>query len=209
MDVGELFVISAPSGTGKTTLVQALTQQVERLQLSISHTTRERRVGERSGEHYHFVEREHFLQMVAQGEFLEYAEVFGHHYGTTRSEVVSRQQQAQDVILEIDWQGAHQIRKQLPCISIFILPPSFEALRLRLNRRGDPSCAATEARLQQARTDVLQYRYFDFLVFNDDFDRALADLSAIIRSRRLRLARQSEANDTALEQLLAASSAAK
>ena len=183
---GDLYVISAPSGAGKTTLVDALVNSCEGLAVAVSHTTRARREYEVYGQHYHFVSDHNFERMVQNGEFLEFAQVFQHSYGTTKAEVVRRKQQGQDVVLEIDWQGAHQIRKQLPCVGIFILPPSFDALRQRLSSRGDPSQADVEGRLRQARSDILQYRYFDYLVCNDDFERALADLQAIVRSRRLR-----------------------
>ena len=201
MPVGELFVISAPSGAGKTTLVNALENSCEGLAVAVSHTTRARRKHEVDGQHYHFVQPDSFERMVQNGDFLEFAQVFQHSYGTTKAEVVRRKQQGQDVVLEIDWQGAHQIRKQLPCVGIFILPPSFEALRQRLSSRGDPSPADVEARLQQARTDVLQYRYFDYLVCNDDFERALADLQAIVRSRRLRSTKH-DAQSPLLEDLI-------
>ena len=202
MDTGELFVVSAPSGTGKTTLVRSLVRATDDLALAVSHTTRQRREHETDGKDYHFISSASFTAMIAAEEFLEYAEVFDHYYGTSRNEVGDKQQRGQDVLLEIDWQGAHQIRKQLDCISIFILPPSFTALRSRISGRGDRDGNDVEKRLQQARSDVRQYRYFDYLIINDDFHRALGDLQTIIRTRRLRLQRQAQRNSDLINKLV-------
>ena len=199
---GELFVVSAPSGTGKTTLVKALVAAVPRLRLSVSHTTRLKRPGEVDGVDYHFTDETYFRNAVETKAFIEYAEVFGCLYGTMRDQVEGNLQNGIDVLLEIDWQGAHQVRKSLDCVSIFILPPSFEALAQRLACRGDPDDQKREARLKQARSDVLQYRYFDYLVFNDNFERALTDLKHIVYARRLRFHRQEKNSRQQLDTLV-------
>lgn len=183
---GTLFVISAPSGAGKTSLVSEMLRQDSRLGVSVSHTTRPMRAGEQDGVNYHFVRRDEFEAMNGRGEFLEHADVFGNYYGTSQVWVRETLAKGQDVILEIDWQGAEQVRRLLPeCLSIFIVPPSAEVLRQRLVGRGTDAPEVVERRLSEAEEECRHAVEFDYLVVNDDFDVALADLLAIVRSRRL------------------------
>lgn len=183
---GTLFVISAPSGAGKTSLVSQMLRQDSRLGVSVSHTTRPMRAGEQDGVNYHFVRRDEFEAMIGRGEFLEHADVFGNYYGTSQVWVRETLAKGQDVILEIDWQGAEQVRRLLPeCLSIFIVPPSAEVLRQRLVGRGTDAPEVVERRLSEAEEECRHAVEFDYLVVNDDFDVALADLLAIVRSRRL------------------------
>lgn len=200
---GTLFIVSAPSGAGKTSLVRALLADDTGVSVSVSFTTRPPRAGEREGIDYHFVERERFLAMIEAGEFLEHAEVFGNYYGTGRMEVASRLAQGSDVILEIDWQGAQQVRQAFPeAVGIFILPPSGEVLRERLNGRGKDAPAVIERRLQAAVEEISHYSEYDFIVINDHFEAALADLRAILRAERLRLSLQAERHQVLLQGLL-------
>lgn len=194
---GTLFIIAAASGTGKTSLVKALVADADRLGVSVSHTTRPARPGEVDGVNYHFTSREQFLAEVAAGQFLEHAEVFGNLYGTSRTWVEQQLAKDHDVILEIDWQGAQIVRALMPqALSIFILPPSLKALAERLNGRGTDSNEVIAHRLSEAIADITHYREFDYLVINDDFATALADLQAIVRaarqSHRAQAARQAE-----------------
>lgn len=194
---GTLFIIAAASGTGKTSLVKALVADADRLGVSVSHTTRPARPGEVDGVNYHFTSREQFLAEVAAGQFLEHAEVFGNLYGTSRTWVEQQLASDHDVILEIDWQGAQIVRKLMPqALSIFILPPSLKALAERLNGRGTDSNEVIAHRLSEAIADITHYSEFDYLVINDDFATALADLQAIVRaarqSHRAQAARQAE-----------------
>lgn len=194
---GTLFIIAAASGTGKTSLVKALVADADRLGVSVSHTTRPARPGEIDGVNYHFTTREQFLAEVAAGQFLEHAEVFGNLYGTSRTWVERQLASDHDVILEIDWQGAQIVRELMPqALSIFILPPSLPALAERLNGRGTDSTEVIAHRLSEAIADITHYSEFDYLVINDDFATALADLQAIVRaarqSHRAQAARQAE-----------------
>lgn len=194
---GTLFIIAAASGTGKTSLVKALVADADRLGVSVSHTTRPARPGEVDGVNYHFTSREQFLAEVAAGQFLEHAEVFGNLYGTSRTWVEQQLANDHDVILEIDWQGAQIVRELMPqALSIFILPPSLPALAERLNGRGTDSNEVIAHRLSEAIADITHYSEFDYLVINDDFATALADLQAIVRaarqSHRAQAARQAE-----------------
>ncbi len=194
---GTLFIIAAASGTGKTSLVKALVADANRLGVSVSHTTRAARPGEVDGVNYHFTSREQFLAEVAAGLFLEHAEVFGNLYGTSRTWVEQQLASDHDVILEIDWQGAQIVRELMPqALSIFILPPSLPALAERLNGRGTDSNEVIAHRLSEAIADITHYSEFDYLVINDDFATALADLQAIVRaarqSHRAQAARQAE-----------------
>ncbi len=182
---GTLFIIAAASGTGKTSLVKALVADADRLGVSVSHTTRQARPGEVDGVNYHFTSREQFLAEVAAGQFLEHAEVFGNLYGTSRTWVERQLASDHDVILEIDWQGAQIVRALMPqALSIFILPPSLKALAERLNGRGTDSNEVIAHRLSEAIADITHYSEFDYLVINDDFPTALADLQAIVRAAR-------------------------
>jgi guanylate kinase len=179
-----LFVIAAPSGAGKTSLVKALRQRLPQLQVSTSHTTRPARPNEQEGREYYFVDNPRFDQMVVEGAFLEHARVFDNQYGTSRPQLEEKLAAGHEVILEIDWQGARQVRAAMPeCLSIFILPPSTEALRRRLTNRQTDSAAVIERRLADAVSDMSHYREFDYVVVNDDFERAVADLAQIIRGR--------------------------
>ena len=181
MKQGRLFVIAAPSGAGKTSLVKALLASEPRLRLSVSHTTRPRRPTEAEGREYHFVSVPQFEQLVARGEFLEHARVFDNYYGTARSFVAQQLTHGQDVILEIDWQGARLVRQAMPgCLSIFVLPPSRRALAERLAKRATDSAQVIARRLRDAASDMSHYREFDYVVVNDDFAQALEDLRRIV-----------------------------
>ena len=178
---GKLFVIAAPSGAGKTSLVRALMQRRPTLRFSISYTTRAQRPTERNEHDYFFVDKEKFEQMRDAGEFLEHARVFDNYYGTSRSQVERILDASQDVLLEIDWQGAQQIRRTLPeCRSIFVLPPSRAALEQRLRGRGTDSDEVIARRLRDSLADLSHWSEFDYIVVNDDFDRATAELEAIV-----------------------------
>ena len=193
MPVGTLYIIAAPSGAGKTSLVQQLVTTTPGIVASISHTTRPPRPGEQDGVHYHFIPLPSFETMIAQGAFLEHAQVFGNRYGTSRAAVLAKLQAGLDVILEIDWQGAQQVRKQLPdSPSIFILPPSRDALRQRLAGRGQDSAEVIERRMAAALDELSHYVEFDYLVINDQFETALTELSAIIIAQRQRRTAQLE-----------------
>lgn len=188
---GNLFVVSAPSGTGKSSLVKALLELDSRLQVSVSHTTRKPRGQEQHGREYWFTSKEDFQAMIDRGDFFEHAEVHGNHYGTSRHAIEDRIKNGEDVVLEIDWQGALQIKKIFPnAILIFILPPSYEELLQRLNRRGEDSADVIELRMQNAKIEVEQAQFFDFVVINALFESALFDLKAIVHSQRLKYAAQ-------------------
>ena len=183
---GTLYIVSAPSGAGKTSLVKALLDSSENLRVSVSHTTRPMRPGEVDGVNYNFVTREQFIAMLEEDAFLEHAEVFGNLYGTSQAWVEQTLAEGCDLILEIDWQGAEQVRRLLPdARSIFILPPSREALRQRLDNRGQDSAEVIERRMQEAVSEMTHYVEYDYLVINDQFSQALDDLKAILRARRL------------------------
>ncbi|MDG2249530.1 MAG: guanylate kinase [Gammaproteobacteria bacterium] len=186
MNLGKLFIITAPSGAGKTTLVHALVSQDKNLCVSVSHTTRPARVGEENGINYHFIEKSEFTTRLSEGDFLESAEVYGYHYGTSKLWVSEQLNKGLDVILEIDWQGAQQIRKLYPdTCSIFILPPSIEALTERLTERAQDDSETIDNRMQQAQGVMEHVAEANFVVVNDDFQSALQDIRAIIRSQRL------------------------
>jgi len=203
MTTGVLFVVSAPSGAGKTSLLRALIPTDARLRLSVSHTTRGARPGEQDGTHYHFVDRARFEAMVAAGEFLEHARVFDNLYGTAERSVRDVLGANFDVVLEIDWQGARQVRARFAeAVSVFIVPPSVEALRQRLSGRGQDSAEIIDRRMRDARSELSHFGEYDYLVVNDDFDEALADLRAIVGAERLRLARQQARLGAALEAML-------
>lgn len=202
---GTLYVISAPSGAGKTSLVKALLEQDSQVRVSVSHTTRGMRPGETDGKDYNFVEMTDFDAMVAQNQFLEWAEVFTNKYGTSRIWVEEQLAAGIDVILEIDWQGAQQVRKLMPeCRSVFIMPPSREELHRRLSGRGTDAQDVIDYRMNQAVEEMSHYNEYDDLVINDDFQQALAELQAIFTARRLRLAPQQARYQTMLSELLAA-----
>lgn len=200
---GSLFIVTAASGTGKTSLVKQLIATTNDLAVSISHSTRQPRPGEIDGQHYHFVSREQFSEMIKQGDFLEHAEVFGNFYGTAQSSVEYMLGNGLDVILEIDWQGALQVQKIRPdAIMIFILPPDRQSLRQRLSNRGQDSAEVIEKRLSGSIHEMQQYLHFDYVVINDIFDVALAELKAIVIANRLTLAKQQDRHHARILQLL-------
>ena len=200
---GTLYIVSAPSGAGKTSLVTALTKDDQQIRVSVSHTTRAMRPGEEHGVNYHFVVHEEFKALIQQGDFLEHAEVFGNFYGTSRSALQQTLDQGYDLILEIDWQGAQQVRKLMPqALSVFILPPSQEALRQRLDGRGQDSEEIIAGRMKEAVSEMVHYDEYDYVIINDDFDAALADLKAVFRSNRLLLKKQQQRHAALLKQMI-------
>jgi guanylate kinase len=200
---GTLYIISAASGAGKTTLVNAVLEQVDDLEVSVSHTTRAPREGEVEGVNYHFVDKDRFEEMVEASEFIEYATVFGNMYGTSRQHIQEQLLKGKDVILEIDWQGARQIRQLMPdCKSVFIVPPSTQALRQRLTSRGTDDEDIIARRMQEAISEMSHYVEFDYLVINDDFDEARENLAAIIRGNRMLHAHQQQKHADLLARLL-------
>ncbi len=189
--LGTLYIISAASGTGKTSLVKALIQDVSNIQGSVSHTTRESRKAELDGQDYHFVSEAVFKEMRKKGLFLEYAKVFGQYYGTSSTWVQETLKQGVDVVLEIDWQGARQVRAQfIDAISIFIVPPSEDALIQRINKRAQDNTDVVESRMKEAKNEISHYTEYDFLVCNDQFEQALSELKTIVFSNRLKLRSQ-------------------
>ena len=188
---GNLYVVSAPSGTGKSSLVNALLEVDSHLQVSVSHTTRAPRGQEQHGREYWFTSKEDFQAMIDRGEFCEHAHVHGNHYGTSRKAIEDRIQSGEDIVLEIDWQGALQIKRIFPnAILIFIMPPSYEELLQRLNRRGEDTPEVIETRMANARIEVAQAQYFDFVVINALFESALFDLKSIVHAQRLKYSAQ-------------------
>ena len=186
---GNLFVVAAPSGAGKSSLVKALLELDAHLAVSVSHTTRPPRGQEVDGREYHFVDEPTFRAMIQRGEFVEWAEVHGHLYGTSRPAIEQRLAAGDDVVLEIDWQGALQIKRLFPhAVLIFILPPSWDELRLRLERRGEDDAETIEQRMANARIEVSKAVQFDFVIINALFETALFDLKAIVHSQRLKYA---------------------
>ncbi len=202
MILGNLFIITAASGAGKTSLVKALLSQDTQLTLSVSHTTRLPRVGEVNGQDYHFVSDVEFLAVLEQAGFLESAQVHGARYGTSQAMVDAALQAGRDVILEIDWQGAQQVRNIYPhAITIFVLPPSVAALQQRLNNRGQDSSDVIARRINAARDEMRHVVEFDYVTINDNFEIALQDLSAIIRAQRLKSSQQLVRYQTLIQQL--------
>jgi guanylate kinase len=204
MKRGRLIVIAAPSGAGKTSLMKALLESAPTLRLSVSHTTRKRRDTEREGREYHFVSVPEFERLNEAQEFLEHARVFGNLYGTSRAFVEQQLAAGHDVVLEIDWQGAQQVRRAMPqCVSVFILPPSRRALAERLARRATDTPEVIARRLAEAAGDMSHYREFDYVVVNDDFARAVADLQRIIAGEAQDLSRDRPQLAPLLKELLA------
>jgi guanylate kinase len=203
MSYGKLYIISAPSGAGKTSLVRQLIAETDGVVVSISHTTRHIRPGETHGTDYYFVTQDDFKSLINKGELLEHAQVFDNFYGTAKATVETYLKQGLDVILEIDWQGAQQIRCIQPdCLSIFILPPSTEVLEQRLKYRGQDDEQVIARRMRDAVTEMRHHDEFDYLVVNDDFARALNDLKSIVIANRLSKSRQSENLKTLINNLL-------
>lgn len=201
---GTLFTVSAPSGAGKTSLVRALVDQEPQLMVSVSHTTRAIRPGEVDGVNYHFCDRPAFEEMLGDDDFLEHAEVFGNLYGTSRRFVEEQLAADRDVILEIDWQGAAQVKKLLPdTCAIFILPPAKEALEDRLSQRGQDDAATIRKRMDAAVSEMSHYAEADYLVINDVFDQALAELRAVLLAQRLAVSNQVRRHSEQLQALLA------
>ena len=203
--MGALFIVSAPSGAGKTSLVRALCDRMDNLVLSVSHTTRARRPGELEGVDYHFVDTNAFETSVANAGYLEYAQVFDNYYGTSRRKTESLMQVGKDVVLGIDWQGARQVREAMPAtpLSVFIIPPSLEALEQRLRGRGQDSDQVIARRMLDAKEQIKHYDEYDYLVVNDDFDVALDELSSILKASHLSTGVQSERQQALLRNLLA------
>jgi guanylate kinase len=203
MTKGHLYIISAPSGAGKTSLINALVPGVEKVQVSVSHTTRPKREQEREGQHYFFVDQATFLQMQTSQCFLESAQVFGYYYGTSRQAVDQALAEGQDVILEIDWQGARQVRKLYPeSLGIFILPPSLQALKERLAQRGQDDAATINRRLALAQMEISHYADYDYLIVNDVFSESLQKLKAVLLAQRQSLPAQKQSQALLLASLL-------
>jgi guanylate kinase len=202
--LGNLFIISAPSGAGKSTLINALLQQHADMQLSVSHTTRSPRPGESNGVQYHFTDIPAFKQLIAEDQFIEWAEVFGNYYGTSKAALADKLAQGIDVFLDIDWQGARQIKQQLPFVtSIFILPPSVEALEQRLNQRGQDSAEVIAGRMAKAQDEISHADEYDYWVVNDDLQLALQQFSGIIQTQRLKQQKQAIRQQKLISGLLA------
>ncbi|KGQ31040.1 guanylate kinase [Gallibacterium genomosp. 2] len=208
MPLGNLYIVSAPSGAGKSSLISALLQQQPsyEMQVSISHTTRQPRPNEEHGKHYYFVDHKEFERLIAEDAFLEYAEVFGNYYGTSLPMIERSLKQGIDVFLDIDWQGAQQVRKKVPTAkSIFILPPSLQELERRLIGRGQDSKEVIAARMQKAISEISHYDEYDYLIINDDFDQALSEIKVILKAEKLRVERQVQRHQLLISQLLAKS----
>ena len=201
--IGTLFIFSAPSGAGKTSLVNTLLKSTRHIGVSVSHTTRAPRPGEENGVAYHFVSVDEFQQLIGEAAFLEHAQVFDNFYGTSQRWVESELAAGRDVILEIDWQGAAQVRRLMPdAVSVFIAPPSIEALQERLSNRGQDDEETIARRMRDARSEMSHYGEFDYLIINDDFDNSLEELRAIVIARRHRLEAQQLRHQATLTALL-------
>jgi len=199
-----LFIVSAPSGAGKTSLLRELLARDEQLSLSVSHTTRAMRPGEEDGVHYHFVDQETFMGLVGGNVFIEHAQVFDNFYGTSEAAVRDQLAAGQDVVVEIDWQGAQQVRQRFPeAVSIFIVPPSIEALRERLSGRGQDSDEIIDRRMRDAQAELSHYGEYDYLLINDQFELALQQLAEVVGAERLRLQRQQVRYAAELQAMLA------
>ncbi|WP_087023354.1 guanylate kinase [Thaumasiovibrio subtropicus] len=206
MSKGTLYIVSAPSGAGKSSIISALMEKnpTYAMKVSVSHTTRDPRPGEEDGVHYNFVTKEQFKALIAENAFLEYAEVFGNYYGTSRPWIEDNLEKGIDVFLDIDWQGARQIREQMPeARSIFILPPSRVELERRLNARGQDSAEVIAKRMSEARSEISHYNEYDYVIVNDDFDVAVMDMKAVLRAERLGQHKQAEKHADMLKGLLA------
>jgi len=206
---GNLFILSAPSGAGKSSLIKALLEQGEqkasrKMQVSVSHTTRSPRPGEVNGEHYHFVSVNEFKKQIERKSFYEYAEVFGNYYGTSEVAIDAQLAQGIDVFLDIDWQGAQQVRMKKPEVTtVFISPPSKQELESRLRNRGQDSEEVIQGRMAQAQTECSHFNEFDYLIINDDFEQALSDLTTIVENQRLKRSQQAQKHQNLFAELLA------
>ena len=204
MVTGTLFIVSAPSGAGKTSLLKALVETEDKIKVSVSHTTRPKRPGEVDGVDYHFVDPDTFRDLIGEAAFLEHAEVFGNYYGTSEAAIRDLLASGTDVILEIDWQGARQVRKRFDdAVSIFILPPTPQALLQRLQGRGQDSDDVIQRRMSEAKDEMSHYPEYDYIIVNDQFDVALGELRAVVSAQRFRQAVQSERLAERLAALLA------
>ena len=200
---GNLFILSAPSGAGKSSLIGALLQKHSDMKVSVSHTTRSPRPGEENGVHYHFVSVEEFKALIEKNDFFEWAQVFDNYYGTSKQAIESQLEAGIDVFLDIDWQGAQQIRKLVDDVeTIFILPPSKEELESRLNNRGQDSAEIIAGRMAKAQSETSHYNEYDYVVVNDDFDTALTEIETIVMAKRLSLKSQTVRHQALLENLL-------
>ncbi len=202
---GNLFILSAPSGAGKSSLIKALLSQESSrtMQVSVSHTTRAPRPGENDGEHYHFISINKFKEQIDKNEFYEHAEVFGNYYGTSEAAIDLQLAQGIDVFLDIDWQGAQQVRMKKPEVTtIFISPPSKAELESRLNSRGQDSDEIIKSRMSQAKAECSHYNEFDYVIVNDDFNQALSDLTTIVNNQRLKCSQQSITHQEMFSELL-------
>ena len=189
--LGNLFIVASPSGGGKTSLIKCLVADLDQIKVSVSHTTRDKRAGEVDGEHYYFVDEATFFRMKDDGQFIEHAQVFNHYYGTSRHVIEAHLQCGVDVVLDIDWQGAQQIKRQFTqAVSVFILPPSLQVLEKRLLERQLDDHAVINERMQRAQQELSHYDEFDFLIVNDEFNHALAQLMSIVVAERLKRDRQ-------------------
>lgn len=205
MTKGILYIISAPSGAGKSSLVRAIVHKLADVVVSVSHTTRPMREGEVDGQDYHFIDESRFSAMVEQGDFLEHAQVFGNYYGTSKQSIEAQLLSGKDVILEIDWQGARQIRQRMnDSKSVYILPPSISALKQRLSNRGQDTDEVIDARMREAVSEMSHYGEFDYIVINDDFDEATEQLASIFVCNRMLLDNQQRRNAELLADLLKA-----
>ncbi|NMF50056.1 guanylate kinase [Pseudoalteromonas arctica] len=200
---GNLFILSAPSGAGKSSLINALLKKHADMKVSVSHTTRAPRPGEENGVHYHFVSTDEFKALIAKDDFFEWAQVFDNYYGTSKQAIESQLDAGIDVFLDIDWQGAQQVRKIMPSVqTIFILPPSKEELEQRLNNRGQDSAEVIASRMAKAQSETSHYNEYDFVIVNDDFESALADIEIIVMAQRLTLKTQEDRHQVLLNSLL-------
>jgi len=200
---GNLFILSAPSGAGKSSLINALLKKHDDMKVSVSHTTRSPRPGEENAVHYHFVSADEFKALIAKDDFFEWAQVFDNYYGTSKQAIESQLDAGIDVFLDIDWQGAQQVRKIMPSVqTIFILPPSKEELEQRLNNRGQDSAEVIAGRMAQAQSETSHYNEYDFVIVNDEFDTALSDIETIVMAQRLTLKAQQNRHQNLLSSLL-------
>ncbi|MBB1277198.1 MULTISPECIES: guanylate kinase [unclassified Pseudoalteromonas] len=200
---GNLFILSAPSGAGKSSLINALLKKHADMKVSVSHTTRAPRPGEENGVHYHFVSTDEFKALIAKDDFFEWAQVFDNYYGTSKQAIESQLDAGIDVFLDIDWQGAQQVREIMPSVkTIFILPPSKEELEQRLNNRGQDSAEVIASRMAKAQSETSHYNEYDYVIVNDDFESALGDIEMIVMAQRLTLKAQEERHQVLLNSLL-------